>query len=74
MVRGEWGVTAFVASARRTVNSAALTVAEVAGKATRRAPGILAAGAVCFGLGLAWLPLGFIAAGIYLHAIDWKMP
>jgi hypothetical protein len=74
MVRGEVKVTTFVLATRRGASRLTLRLASVMGLATRSLPGILAAGLMCFGVGLIWFPLGIITAALYLHAIDWKTP
>lgn len=45
-------------------------VAEKFGSAMRTLPGVAGALLVSYGLYLAWLPLGFIAAGAFLLLID----
>lgn len=34
--------------------------------------GVAGIALVCYGLGLAWLPLGFIAAGAFLIYLAWE--
>lgn len=55
-----------------------IRAAEIAGRLLRRVgrglPGVLGPLLVAVGLGLAWLPLGVIAAGAILWAVDWRMP
>lgn len=50
----------------------------VAGRLLRRVgrgvPGVLGPLLVAVGLGLAWLPLGVIAAGGILWLVDWRIP
>lgn len=46
--------------------------AAAAGRATRTVPGIGGALLVCYGLGLAWEPLGYVAAGAFLLFVDWR--
>lgn len=36
-------------------------------------PGVAGPALVAVGLGLAWLPLGVIAAGAILWAVDWRI-
>jgi hypothetical protein len=33
-------------------------------------PGLVGAGAICYGAWLAWAPLGFATAGVFLLALD----
>lgn len=62
MARREWAVRA----------------AEWAGVLLRRLgrglPGVLGPLLVCVGLGLAWLPLGVVAAGAVLWLVDLRLP
>lgn len=58
----------------------ALSLADAAGHTVRTAaplirtlPGIVGAGLIAFGFGLAWLPLGFIAGGAILILIDRRL-
>lgn len=51
-----------------------VTLARVAGLMLRGAPGWLGAGAVAFGVGLAWLPAGFVVAGVFLLIRDAQTP
>lgn len=44
------------------------------GSLMRTVPGLGGALIVCFGLGMAWKPLGFIAAGLFLLVIDRRSP
>jgi hypothetical protein len=74
MVRGEVRVTTFAHATRRGASKLTLRLASVMGLAARSVPGVLAAGLMCFGVGMIWFPLGVIAAALYLHAIDWKTP
>lgn len=50
----------------------------VAGTLLRRVgrsfPGVAGPLLVAVGLGMAWLPLGVIAAGAILWAVDWRLP
>lgn len=50
----------------------------VAGVLLRRVgrsfPGVAGPLLVAVGLGMAWLPLGVIAAGAILWAVDWRLP
>lgn len=50
----------------------------VAGVLLRRVgrgfPGVVGPLLVAVGLGMAWLPLGVIAAGAILWAVDWRLP
>lgn len=62
------------AAVRRTWTAALVTAAEVAGHTVRSVP---AAGGVlltCYGLWLAWAPLGFIGGGGFLLLLDRKVP
>lgn len=59
-----------VAAARPKWAAAAGWVAEALGHATRTLPGVGGALLISYGLGLAWLPLGFVAAGVFLLALD----
>jgi hypothetical protein len=59
----------------------ALRIAAVLGSATRYAgalarsgPGALGALLVSYGAHLAWHPLGFIAAGVFLLLLDRRVP
>lgn len=51
--------------------------ADVVGRLLRGAgttlPGVAGAVLVCVGLGLAWLPLGVVAAGVGLLVVDWRL-
>lgn len=63
-----------LASLRRGWGTATVRAAELAGHTVRSVP---AAGGVlltCYGLWLAWEPLGFIAGGGFLLLIDRKVP
>lgn len=67
----------FALNARRRGNSARLRAAELAGTALRMlgvagksVPGVLGPIAICVGLGMFSLPLGIIAAGAFLMALD----
>jgi len=42
--------------------------------AVRGGPGIAGALLVAFGLWLAWAPLGFVAAGVFLLLVDRRVP
>lgn len=50
----------------------------VAGTLLRRIgrgfPGVVGPMLVAVGLGMAWLPLGIVAAGAILWAVDWRIP
>lgn len=64
-----------LASRVRSRSQAALgRLAELAGVAVRQIgrglPGIAGPLLICWGLGLAWLPLGLIAAGTFLLLLD----
>lgn len=63
---------------RRRVAVFTLRAAPVAGVLLRRVgrgfPGVVGPLLVSIGLGLAWLPLGVIAAGAILWAVDWRLP
>ncbi|MGJ3223769.1 hypothetical protein ACQEUV_33080 [Micromonospora aurantiaca (nom. illeg.)] len=59
---------------RGRVIAAAGWTAEWAGRATRSLPGVAGALLASYGLWLAWPPLGFIAAGLFLLAIDRRVP
>lgn len=66
---------------RTTFASAALRVAEQAGRAINRAaalgrtvPGVAGASLVSYGLFDAWHPLGWIAAGGFLLILDRRVP
>lgn len=54
-----------------------LRAADVAGRTLRAAgrtsPGVTGALLVAVGLGLAWLPLGLIAAGGFLLVLHWEL-
>lgn len=54
-----------------------LRAAPVAGRLLRRIgrgfPGVAGPALVAVGLGLAWLPLGVVAAGVILWAVDWRL-
>lgn len=56
----------------------ALAAVDVAGRVLRHTgrslPGVAGPVLVAVGLGLAWLPLGVVAAGAILWAIDWRIP
>lgn len=56
----------------------ATRVADLSGRLLRRTgrtlPGVLGPALVCIGLGLAWLPLGLMAAGAVLWLVDWRIP
>lgn len=59
---------------RRGWNAATVRAAEAAGQVLRSVP---AAGGIllsCYGLWLAWEPLGFIAGGVFLLLLDRKVP
>lgn len=62
---------------RRRLGALTLRAAPVAGTLLRRVgrgfPGIAGPLLVSIGLGLAWLPLGVIAAGAILWAVDWRI-
>lgn len=44
------------------------------GAVLRFGPGVAGAVLVTIGLGMAWAPLGWIAAGVWLLLVDWRMP
>ena len=48
--------------------------AQGAGYALRAAPGLLGALLVSYALWLAWEPLGYAAAGVFLLVADRRMP
>jgi hypothetical protein len=50
--------------------AAAGVLGRLVGVAGRGLPGLAGAGLVCYGLWLAWAPLGFIAAGGFLLLLD----
>jgi energy-converting hydrogenase Eha subunit G len=49
-------------------------LAERSGRILRTVPGVLGALLVSYGLFLAWLPLGVIAAGGFLLLVDRRVP
>lgn len=51
-----------------------VTLARVAGLILRGAPGWLGAILVSVGVGLAWLPAGFVVAGVFLLIRDAQAP
>lgn len=59
---------------RRRAHTASLTGARMLGGALRSAPGVVGASLVCAGLALAWVPLGLVAAGVFLLALDRRIP
>jgi hypothetical protein len=61
------------------VRAAALRLASGAGRLSRHVltiapdvPGIAGASLVVLGLGMAWRPIGFVAAGAFLLLVDWR--
>lgn len=63
---------------RKTRERLAVAAASVAGRLLgglgRGLPGVLGPALVAVGLGLAWLPLGVVAAGAILWVVDWRIP
>ena len=51
-----------------------IALAAPAGHTARVLPAVGGASLASVGFGLAWLPLGFIAAGAFLLLIDRRMP
>jgi hypothetical protein len=64
-------VSAAAARLRATV---LVRLAGVAGTVGRTAPGVLGPLLICAGLYLAWVPLGFVAAGAFLLLVDRQIP
>lgn len=59
---------------RRLLSRVTGSVADRTGRLLRSIPGVAGALLVSYGLYLAWLPLGFIAAGVFLLLIDRRVP
>lgn len=50
------------------------TAGHLAGALIRWGPGVAGAALVCYGLGAAWEPLGWVAAGGFLLLLDRQTP
>jgi hypothetical protein len=59
---------------RKLLGRASGHLAGFSGRFLRSVPGGVGAVLVSYGLYLAWLPLGFIAAGCFLLLIDRRVP
>lgn len=53
---------------------AAEAAGRLLGNLGRGVPGVVGPLLVAVGLALAWLPLGVVAAGVILWALDWRIP
>lgn len=67
-----------MAGAAQRRRSALAAAAGIVGAALREVPrtlpGAVGAAAICYGLGLVYTPLAFIAAGVFLIILDWRIP
>lgn len=71
-------MSAIAARLRPRWDAALASAAELAGTALRHVgrglPGVVGPLLICYGLHEVWRPLGFIAAGLFLLALDRRMP
>lgn len=59
---------------RRIRLAFAAVAGRLVGAAGRTLPGVAGSLLVCYGLWLAWAPLGFVAAGAFLLLLDRRIP
>lgn len=59
---------------RARLSAAVVAVAGLAGSLVRTLPGVLGATSIVLGLGLIYVPLAFLAAGVFLLVIDRRVP